>query len=114
MKGKDMYYFVKIPELPKELSHQSNAIELINYLVTEHQEVDVGTPIAILKNWWAIYQIEANGKGFISKTFFDRGVHVKIGDPIAIIMADGENIPYNRPLVSLSVKEILRQKPNKT
>jgi hypothetical protein len=46
--------------------------------------VDVGTPLVVIENYWAVMTLKANGKGILRKTFFERGTSVKIGDPIAI------------------------------
>ena len=73
--------------------------------------MDVGSPIAVVENYWAVMTLRANGKGILKKTFFDRGTSVKIGDPIAIIGADGECIPYGRELAVLEVTEHKRSKP---
>jgi len=55
--------------------------------------------------------LKANGKGVVRKTFFEPGTSVKIGDPIAIIGADGENIPYGKELALVEVVERKRRKP---
>jgi pyruvate/2-oxoglutarate dehydrogenase complex dihydrolipoamide acyltransferase (E2) component len=95
----------------KEISHQSNLVEIRKYLAPEGSAVDVGTPIAVIENYWAVMTLKANGKGILRKTFFERGTSVKIGDPIAIIGSDGENIPYGKELASVEMTERKRQKP---
>jgi hypothetical protein len=47
----------------------------------------------------------------LQKTFFEPGTQVQIDDPIAIVGADGENIPYGRDYSLLKVVEIKRKKP---
>ncbi len=56
--------------------------------------------------------LKANGKGVLRKTFFEPGTSVKIGDPIAIIGADGENIPYGKELALVEVIEHKRRRPS--
>jgi pyruvate/2-oxoglutarate dehydrogenase complex dihydrolipoamide acyltransferase (E2) component len=105
------WYYFNVPKLPPEVAHQSNLVEIRNYVATEGSPVDAGSPIAVVENYWAVMTLKANGKGILKKTFFDRGTSVKIGDPIAIIGADGECIPYDRELVVLEVTEHKRSKP---
>src|SRR5579862_9724535 len=105
------WYYFSIPKLPPEVAHQSNLVEIRNYLASEGSAVDVGSPIAVVENYGAVMTLKANGRGIVKKTFFDQGTSVKIGDPIAIIGADGENIPYGRELAVLEVTEHKRAKP---
>ena len=104
------YYFV-VPELPPEVAHQSNMVDVRKYLAAEGSPVNVGSPVAIVENYWAVMMLKANGKGILKKTFFDRGTSVKVGDPIAIIGADGECIPYGQAYAVLEVIEHKRPKP---
>jgi pyruvate/2-oxoglutarate dehydrogenase complex dihydrolipoamide acyltransferase (E2) component len=105
------WYYFSVPNLPPEVAHQSNLVEIRNYLAAEGSPVDVGSPIAVVQNHWAVMTLKANGKGILKKTFFDRGTSVKIGDAIAIIEADGECIPYGQELAALEVTEHERAKP---
>lgn len=57
------------------------------------------------------HDVEGEWQGILTKAFFDRGTSVQIGDPIAIIGADGECIPYGRELAVLEVTEHKRSKP---
>lgn len=75
------WYYFSVPKLPPEVAHQSNLVEIRNYLGAEGSPVDVGSPIAVVENYWAVMTLKANGKGILKKTFFDRGTSVKIGDP---------------------------------
>ena len=74
--------------------------------------VDVGTPIAVIQNYCAVMTLKANGNGILKKTFFETGTSVKIGDPIAIIGSDGENIPYGKEPASIEITERKREKPS--
>ena len=73
--------------------------------------MDLGTPVALVENYWARMRLKANSKGILQKTFFRPWTHVKIGDPIAIIGADGENLPYDRQSSTVEITEIKREKP---
>lgn len=86
-------------------------VEIRNYLAVEGSAVDVGSPVAVVENYWAVTKLKANGKGIVKKTFFDPGTSVKIGDPIAIIGADGECIPYGQECAVLEVIDYKRPKP---
>jgi len=77
----------------------------------EGDTVEPDTPIALIENYWALMRLKANDTGILRKTFFTPGTHVKIGDPIAIIGADGENIPYGKFYSVLEVIEVKRKKP---
>lgn len=57
--------------------------------------------------------LKANRKGILKRTFFEPGVSVKIGDPIAIIGADGENIPHGKEHAVPEVIEHKREKPKR-
>ena len=104
------YYFLKISNLPEKESHQNEDLKLIKYLVNEGQEIKKGTPIAIIENDWAVFQVEANGKGFIGELTLKNGSYINVDEPIAVIDCDGEDIPYNRLGFSLST---ISQKPAK-
>jgi len=104
------WYYFPVPKLPPETSHQSNIIEIRKYLAPEGSAVDVGTPIAVIENYWAVMTLKANGKGILKKTFFEPGTSVKVGDPIAVIGSDGENIPYEKPYALVDITEHKRKK----
>ena len=107
------WYFFPVPKLPPDVSHQSNSVEIKKYLLAEGKPVKVGTPVALVENYWAVMVLKANGKGFLKKTFFDRGACVNVGDPIAIIAADGEDLPYGKQCALLDVTEHKKLKPGR-
>jgi hypothetical protein len=51
----------------------------------------------------AVRTLKANGKVILKKTFFAPGTSVKVGNPIAVIGADGENIPYGNEYASVEI-----------
>lgn len=110
MASMPFWYFIKIPSLPPDVSHQSNLVEVRKYLLKEGDKVQRGTPIVTIENYWALMQLRANGSGIVQKILFDSGTTVKIGDPIAIIGADGEAIPRSK---NDSLLEIVKNKRNK-
>ena|SRR5579864_3983833 len=107
------WYFLPVPQIPLDFAHQSNQVELVKYLAKEGGRVQRGTPIALVENWWAVFQLNANGQGILKKTFFDPGTSISVGDPIAIIGADGENIPYGQSYAVLEVVKMKREKPQR-
>jgi pyruvate/2-oxoglutarate dehydrogenase complex dihydrolipoamide acyltransferase (E2) component len=101
------WYFFTIPDLPREVAHQSNQVQVQEYLSKEGDPVEPGTPVALIENYWAVMRLKANGQGILRKTFFTPGTQVKIGDPIGIIGAEGENLPHGE---EWSVLEIVKMK----
>ena len=108
-----VWHFICIPKLPQEIAHQSNLVQLIEYRATEGQQVQPGTPIAIVQNYWAIIQIETQCKGYLERTIFKPGMSISIGDPIAIVEQDGEDAGIGEEHQSISIMQVLKQKPSK-
>jgi 2-oxoglutarate dehydrogenase E2 component (dihydrolipoamide succinyltransferase) len=108
-----VWYFVKVPPLPPEISHQSNSVEVQKYLIKEGARVEEGTPLILLENYWATVQLRVPGQGIVKKLLFDPGTTVRIGDPIAIISADGEAVPQDKTGPSLEIVRNKRTKPQK-
>ena len=112
-----LYYFLKVPELPSEVRHQSNSVNIVEYVAKEGEMVEAGTPIAIVENWWAVMEILANTRGFIAKTFFDSQLTahagVQIGDPIALILCDGDEAPQGKVNSAIKVLKLKREKPKR-
>ena len=107
------YYFVNVPKLPKELSHQSGTVELVEYAVRENKKVEKNQTVAVVRNRWAKIALKAVGPGYVSKIFFQKGTQVKEGDPFAIIVCDPEAAPSSKETSEIEVIEHIRQKPNK-
>jgi len=102
-----VYYFLTIPKLPREVAHQSHLVTLVRYLVADGETIRPGTEIAVVENWWATMRIEATTGGLVSKTFFEPGTAIKVGDPIAIVLVDGEALPSG-PRAAVRVVEMKR------
>jgi pyruvate/2-oxoglutarate dehydrogenase complex dihydrolipoamide acyltransferase (E2) component len=107
------WYFFTIPKLPPNASHPSNQVEVQKYLCAEGDFIEPGAPLAIIENYWAVMRLKANGRGVVTKTFFARPTYVKVGDPIAIVAADGDEIPYGKDYVSLEIVKMKHEKPQK-
>ena len=104
------YYFIRVPKLPKDLSHQRGTVELIEYGAPEGQSIQRGQVIAVVENWWARMELKAIGPGILSKTFFDRQTSIKEGDPLAIVICDPEDGPQDAVTCELTVVERIRSK----
>jgi pyruvate dehydrogenase E1 component beta subunit len=109
-----LYYYVHVPRLPPAVQHQLGSVEVMRYLVKERDEVSAGTPLVRVRNWWAVMEFDAVGKGFISKTFFECGTQVKVTDPFAIVICDPEDRPRTEESCIVRVVERLRDKPGFT
>jgi pyruvate/2-oxoglutarate dehydrogenase complex dihydrolipoamide acyltransferase (E2) component len=105
------YYFVPVPWIPKEHSHKNNDVEIKQYKVKEGQIIKTGDVIAEVENWWASFYIKATTDGKVSKIFFSKGTHVAIGDPIAIIVGDPEDMPKDAVKATLELKDVKKEKP---
>jgi pyruvate/2-oxoglutarate dehydrogenase complex dihydrolipoamide acyltransferase (E2) component len=107
-----LYYYVNVPRLPPAIQHHSGSVQVLKYLVNEGDRVSVGTPLIQAENWWALMEFDAAGAGFVSKTFFSPGTHVKVGDPFAIIICDPEDRPRTEESCVLRMVENVRVKPD--
>lgn len=107
------WYYLTVPKLPPDVAHQSNLVEIGEYLATEGTALDVGSPVALIENYWAFMKVTANGKGILRKTFFEPGTAVKIGDPIAVVGTDGEDLPYGKDSAVVEIVERKREKPTR-
>jgi pyruvate/2-oxoglutarate dehydrogenase complex dihydrolipoamide acyltransferase (E2) component len=105
------YYFVKVPKLPPEVSHQTGSVEVVRYMVGENQPVKKGQTIVLVQNWWARMALKAVGSGYVSKTFFDPHTQVSEGVPFAIVECDPEDGPKDGHTCELEVVERIREKP---
>lgn len=105
------YYFVNVPKLPRQISHQWGTVELVEYRVIEGEKVEKGQVIAIVENWWARMALKAIGSGYVSKTFFRAHTHIKEGDPFAIILCDPEDGPEDKNTSEIEIIENIRAKP---
>jgi pyruvate/2-oxoglutarate dehydrogenase complex dihydrolipoamide acyltransferase (E2) component len=104
------WYFLRVPILGPEVNHQSNAVDVRKYLIRGGKFFDSGTPIIEVENYWAVMQLRAVGRGTFRKSFFDHHESVRIGDPIGIVAADGDDQIYDRDNLSVKILEVKRQR----
>ena len=107
------YYFVKIPKLPPELSHQMGSVQMVRYATKEKDRIEKGQTIAIVENWWARMALKSVGPGYVNKTFFEPHTHIHEGDPIAIVLCDPEDCPKTETTCEIEVVSTIRQRPAK-
>ncbi len=102
------HYFFPVPRLERDVADHTHGVELLAWLLGEHQPVKAGQPVARVQTRWAILELLATGDGVLGKHIFDPRTYVKEGDPIAVIFADGEALPYGRAPSSYRVAESSR------
>jgi len=105
------WYFLRIPKLPSDVTHQSNAVEVREYLIREGTLFEVGAPIVVIENYWAMMRLCSIGRGIFRKTFFDHHENVRIGDPIGIVAADGDDLIYDRENLEVEILKVKRPRP---
>jgi len=113
-----LYYYLRVPELPAEVAHQSGSVQVLEYLVEEGQQIGSGTPLVRVENWWARMEFDSEGAGVFAKAFFPKALFgdrtpVLIGDPFAIMVCEPEARPHASAGCSLRVVETLRAKPDR-
>lgn len=88
------WYQVAIPALDDP---QPKSIRIIRWLVEAGAEVHRGRGMAIIEAPSGRYVVKANGDGFLREAHFPPGAEIESTTPIAVISADGENLPSDRP-----------------
>jgi len=100
-------YSLPVPEIPKEALDESQSVRLIRFRAKEGEWVEAGTQIAKLEASQYVIWVLANGSGILAERVAAPGAILRVGDELAIIRADGESIPYDRPY---SVAQIKRKR----
>ena len=72
-------------------------VRITEWLIGVDDEVHRGTRIAVIEAPTGRYVVLANGEGVLRELHFPAGAEIDFVTPIAVIAADGENIPYGRP-----------------
>lgn len=86
-----------MPEIPPEALDDSGCARLKRFLVDEGAWVEAGTAVAELESATAVVRVLTNGTGVVHKQVAQVGATVRAGDVLAVVAADGEAIPYDRP-----------------
>jgi pyruvate/2-oxoglutarate dehydrogenase complex dihydrolipoamide acyltransferase (E2) component len=69
----------------------------VKWLVRDGAALHVGTKLVIVETSAGRYAIATNGEGFLREKLFPAGAELSVATPIAVVNADGENIPHGRP-----------------
>lgn len=88
------WYHLPVPILSDP---QPARVRISEWLLDDGAEVHKGTEIAIIEAEKSRYFVCANGDGTLREKLFPAGAQIESFTPIAVIAADGENIPYGRP-----------------
>jgi hypothetical protein len=72
-------------------------VHLVGWLLDVGAEVHRGTRIAIIEIPAGRYVVMPNGDGLLLERHFPAEAEIESATPIAIIAAEGEDIPYDRP-----------------
>ena len=91
-----MPFWCEVP-IPKLDDPQPKIVRLVQWLLDEGAPVPRGTRIAIIEAQDGRYAVLANGDGLLREKRFLPGAEIALSTSIAVIAADGENIPYGRP-----------------
>lgn len=89
------HYNLPLPELG--MSRTEEPCVLLKWLVDAGAELHRSTVIAVVMSSGSCYEIMTNGDGFLRERTRSEGETFRVGETLAVISADGENIPYNRP-----------------
>jgi pyruvate/2-oxoglutarate dehydrogenase complex dihydrolipoamide acyltransferase (E2) component len=90
-------YSLPVPQLAAEVLDGGQA-RLVRFLAEERGWVEAGAAVAELESSSAMIQVTANGPGVLTRRVTPAGAMVRPGDVLATIQADGESVPYDKPL----------------
>ncbi len=98
-----------IIRMPEVLAGSAEAA-IQTWLVTVGQEITVGVPLAEVETEKAIVEYAAETQGTLLKLLVAEGVSIKVGEPIAVVGAQGESVevpdaPAAEPAVAVAVAE---------
>ena len=88
-------YDVPLPPLPELAS--ASEVRLVRWLVRDGARVDAGDAIAVVAHDDAAFEVTVTGRGFVLERVVREGAVLRPGAPIAVVAADGEDVPYGRP-----------------
>jgi len=83
--------------IPKLDGASDRTIRLDKWLAREGDELHRGSAVAVITVSGARYEVRANGEGFLRERLVNNGDAISSSTVLAIIGADGENIPYGKP-----------------
>lgn len=88
------WYHIPVPPISED-----NRLELrlTTWLVQEGDGFHSETCLAMIECSLGRFAILANGDGFVGAKLVSAGASLRVGDPIATAIANGEDIPYRQP-----------------
>ena len=89
------------PILLPSFSPTMTAGTLANWLVNPGDSIKVGDLIAEIETDKSIMELEADQEGVIGKLLVEAGSEVPVGEPLAIVVAEGEKIDLDQPEAKL-------------
>lgn len=63
--------FATIPALPAQYRHQTNRVSIVRYLVPEGTDIEPGTPLVLIENWWARFELISEVRARVAKNLLD-------------------------------------------
>lgn len=88
------WYEVPVPDLSPS---EPGKLVLVEWLRPVRAWVEAGEPIARLRHGAREYEVLVNGPGVLAEHRCEVGAAIRPGDVLAIMHADGESIPYDKP-----------------
>jgi len=85
-----------IIRMPEVLAGSEEAA-IQTWLVSEGQQITLGVPLAEVETEKATVEYAAENEGTLLKLLVAEGVSVRVGEPIAIVGAQGEELPEGAP-----------------
>ena len=81
--------FVQMPQLSDTMTEGT----LIRWLVKVGDKVDVGDPLAEVETDKATMEMVAFDEGTIGAIYMDEGTKAPVGETLAVIIEEGEEVP---------------------
>ena len=75
--------------------------------------LDPGTPLAVLENWWARFELICEVKAIAAKNLLDRvpGISLSEGSPITFLLINPDDVTEGMTLCTLRHVADVRVKP---
>jgi hypothetical protein len=104
----------KIPVVPAKYRHQSGVVKLVKYLVAEGTSVEPGTPLALLENWWARFELVCEVKAIAAKNLLDGvpGITLSEDSPVTFLLIDPGDFTKGATLCAIRHIEDIRARPS--
>ena len=91
------FYYLPMPSLEPEVCQREASVKIVSLLVNPGTWISIDYPIALVTCGEFNYQILANGEGILRNFLKEEGSTLNFGENLAVVVADGESIPYGKP-----------------